>query len=211
MDLEDLIALGYTGILQARLTFDAGKGYGWKQHAYWRTYGSMVDGARQWSHYSHCRTLFRRDQRRAISVDSTCAAVSGSGMAPEQGPQPSTISIEMLPDPNSVHEELGLAEKDMIRRIGWLATYLPMEQRVILELHYHFEMTMAEIGELFGHSKSWVSRKHSSAISELRRLVENPGAFMSIPRVQCKADEPPHSSLSNRNFFPWPTQSSNQS
>ena len=173
MDLDDLIALGYIGILQSRKTYDVSKGFTWKQHAYWRTYGAMVDGARQWSHHSHCRTLVKRDQRRSNSNDSV-------GIIMNMVPFPGDDNELGLGD-STVYEgnrtfilqDQFVIEQDLVRKIAWIATKLPLEERVILELYYHFEMSMKDIGSLFGHTKSWVSRKHARAVDALQQALSS--------------------------------------
>jgi len=168
LELTDLIALGYIGILQSQESFDGTKGYGWKQHAYWRTYGAMVDGARQWSHQSHCRTLVKRDVRRGKTNGVQFSSVSSSSFTPDEDGIAHLQTMSELPCGMSCHQERDVIQRDLVRKIGWLATSLPMDQRVIIELYYHFEMSMKEIGVLLGHTKSWVSRKHKTAVSTLQ-------------------------------------------
>jgi len=173
LEMTDLVALGYIGILQSKKTFDGTRGYGWRQHAYWRTYGAMVDGARQWSHQSHCRTLVKRDVRRGKTNAIPFSSSSSPGFTPdgEAVVHSSTLSGFLCGRPSLQEKEV--IQRDLVRKIGWLATSLPMEQRVILELYYHFEMSMKEIGIILGHTKSWVSRKHKTAVSSLQQAFSN--------------------------------------
>ena len=131
----------------------------------------MVDGARQWSHHSHCRTLVKRDQRRSTPDDSVGLIMSAIPLSADDNESALEQSAVYDGSRTSVLQEQFVIEQDLVRKIAWIATKLPLEERVILELYYHFEMSMKDIGSLFGHTKSWVSRKHARAVVALQQAI----------------------------------------
>ena len=49
---------------------------------------------------------------------------------------------------------------------------LSPQERQLLEMYYYKEMSMQEVGEILGLSKSWTSRLHARVIEKLHRLLE---------------------------------------
>lgn len=172
MDLEDLMSLGMSGLLEAKGSFNPLHGSTFRQFTYLRTFGAMVDGARKWSGKSHASTLMKRDERKGSGGRKR--PVSGTFRVQSLSEKPKEDRGEdrvpfPLQDPGL---EARIEQRDLLRRIGKLSTHLPLEERVVLELYYGGSMDMASIGSLLERSKSWVSRKHNHAISSLRTAFE---------------------------------------
>jgi RNA polymerase sigma factor for flagellar operon FliA len=47
------------------------------------------------------------------------------------------------------------------------------QERQLLEMYYYKEMSLQEVGEKLGLSKSWTSRLHARVIEKLHRLLED--------------------------------------
>lgn len=173
LELSDLISWGYVGLLEARKSQGASGFSCWRKVAYWRTYGAMMDGARRWSQESHGKTLTCRDRRRAvargegdISLKSSSKSYSFQRIEEEETPCNSLVENHGW----SLSQQID--EKSLHGVIGKLSLTLPVEERVVLELLYVFEMGTREVAELMGRSKSWVSRQHHRSIKTLRKRLD---------------------------------------
>jgi RNA polymerase sigma factor (sigma-70 family) len=77
------------------------------------------------------------------------------------------IQIEdtkMLPE-----EALGLEQaRALVRKT---IAKLSDQERQLLEMYYYRDMSLQEVGEQLGLSKSWTSRLHSLVIDKLHRML----------------------------------------
>ena len=173
LELSDLISWGYVGLLEARKSQGDSDFSCWRKVAYWRTYGAMMDGARRWSHESHGKTLVCRDRRRAVAQREGAASLNPSSEGYSfQRIEEEEISANPPVENHGWRLSEQIDEKSLHGVIGTLALALPVEERVVLELLYAFEMGTREVAELMGRSKSWVSRKHHGAVRTLRKRLD---------------------------------------
>jgi RNA polymerase sigma factor for flagellar operon FliA len=47
------------------------------------------------------------------------------------------------------------------------------QERKLMEMYYYREMSLQEVGEQLGLSKSWTSRLHGRVIDKLRRILDD--------------------------------------
>ncbi len=50
---------------------------------------------------------------------------------------------------------------------------LPEAERKLITLYYFKEMSLQEVGNELGLSKSWTSRRHAQAIEKLSRILQD--------------------------------------
>ena len=86
-------------------------------------------------------------------------------------------SQELSPEEDTV-------QKRREARLHHAYRLLSQEDRVLLELYYHFEHSMSEIGEILGCSKGWVSRRHSAILDRLRTGMEPESGRSNAPGRQ---------------------------
>lgn len=78
-----------------------------------------------------------------------------------------TLKDEVNKDPE---QALQLDEaRSLVRRT--LRT-LPEQERQVLEMYYYKDMSMQQVGDALGLSKSWTSRLHARVIDKLHRMLE---------------------------------------
>ena len=181
VSVDDLIALGYIGFLQATESQSTGKFSEWRRWAYRRTYGAMVDGLRRWSEHGHCVSLQRRDERKGKTPNGWTLRLQSQPPESdgEEGDREARFgsSQELSPEEDTV-------QKRREARLHHAYRLLSQEDRVLLELYYHFEHSMSEIGEILGCSKGWVSRRHSAILDRLRTGMEPESGRSNAPGRQ---------------------------
>lgn len=226
IELEELIAAGTLGLVDAAARFDGGKQVQFKSYAQIRIRGAMVDSLREydWSP----RTLRRQGRDveqavRALAAKGVRSPTDGE-IAAELGMKISTYQ-ELLQNLKGLeigslnverNEESGEQEIDYVagapsedplfrclqgemhEQLMAAIDSLPEKERLVLTLYYHEELTMREISQVLGVVGSRVSQMHSSAVLRLRAALV-PGK----PQNANRTDERKPSS-SKREGSPFP-------
>ncbi|MDR2641611.1 MAG: sigma-70 family RNA polymerase sigma factor [Planctomycetaceae bacterium] len=166
VELDDLIAYGTFGLMDAIRTFDLNRKYKFESFCKQRIYGSIIDAIRKldWVPRS-VRAKQKKNQLeneipRIISLDAETYNESGE----------SSILSETVRD-NKVNKPEG-----KIIRIAWLQevlTGLNQTERLIIILYYYDKKIMKEIGEVLNLSESRVSQLHKDIIERLKE-TKNP-------------------------------------
>lgn len=169
-DLDDLMAFGYGGLLEARRRFDATRGVRFQTFAYHRVRGAILDGVRKMAYLP--RRAHERVRQEAeveptaapapVALDRVFARVS-AGLT-TAGPLQGSYA-ERSP------EDAFLADENVACLLKALRA-LPERQRVIVRGYYFEGRTLDAIGRDLGLSKSWTSRIHTDALARLRRALE---------------------------------------
>ncbi len=141
IDMDELIALGNAGLVEAAQRFDVAGGASFRTFAWYRVYGEMMDAIR--------RLLpFGRKPLRASAI-----ALDHELETP-------------VPDPGG---DLDLARFSIDLRAA--LALLPESERQLLQKHYWEDKDLLSAGAELGRSKSWASRSHAKAITHLRAEV----------------------------------------
>lgn len=191
-DLEDLVAAGFEGLLEARKRFDPARGVAFKSFAYYRVRGAVIDAVRQ-NAYLPRRAYARLKAAEALDVEGEQASeqhaaaqaagtVTGDAehslraidgilgrIAAAYCTAAGSESDDPPPSDNPEHALLARERQDRLRRA--LAA-LPEPERALLQGHYLQDRRFDEIAKDLGLSKSWASRLHSRALDRLRELLE---------------------------------------
>ncbi len=188
-DLEDLVAYGMQGLLEAQQRFEPERGVRFVHFAYYRIRGAILDGVRQMAYLPRrahvlrraAETLDRAAEEQAIArartpearssaadtlaaVDDilakTCAAyVIGAVGQDEERDQPTTPEEETLSAEARV-------------RVRHALDVLEERERALVEGYYLDGRTLDEIGQELGITKSWASRICSRALVKMRGVLE---------------------------------------
>lgn len=166
--LDDLIAFGFGGLLEAERRFDPARGVRFQAFAYYRVRGAMLDGVRQMATFP--RRFHERMKAETPSeitaaptpIDRTFARISASltSASPLQG-----RFAEQSP-------EAALLQGESVERLLRALAELPERERFLVRGHYFEGRSFEELGEALGISKSWASRLHRQALRTLRHAVE---------------------------------------
>jgi RNA polymerase sigma factor for flagellar operon FliA len=188
VDLDDLIAYGFRGLVEARDRFDPSRGVLFTTFAHYRIRGAILDGVRQMAYLPRKA----HEQRRAAeALDRMAEAVAlDRGANPDERAELAgaldaideiltktsaafvIAALGQSPDdaPPGAEEELSVAQTRA--RVRAALEHLPARERALIEGHYFEDRTLEEIGESMGISKSWASRLHSRALGILAAALE---------------------------------------
>jgi len=163
-DLEDLVAFGFGGLLEAQSRFDPGRGVRFQTFAYYRVRGAMLDGVRQMADLPR-----RAHERFQASAEVTPTAVpTGLDQAfTRMSASLSTASVLQGSFGNESPEAVLLKNESVSRLLQALPRLSP-RQRVLVRGFYFEGRSIDAMAQELGISKSWASRIHRSALEELR-------------------------------------------
>jgi RNA polymerase sigma factor for flagellar operon FliA len=178
-DLEDLVAFGFQGLLEARARFDADRGVRFDSFAYYRIRGAVLDGVRAMAY------LPRRAHARVKAAEAADAvaeevgerraahpvAVDAAGELSEAVARIATGWVLATVGHGDVDEttpEVTAQRRSESARLRAAVARLPERERKLIEGHYFDERRFDHVAEELGVSKSWGSRLHGKALSRLR-------------------------------------------
>jgi RNA polymerase sigma factor for flagellar operon FliA len=194
IDYEDLVEYGIVGLLEATERYDPSFGANFMTFAYYRIRGAIYDGLRGMGWMSRSEYAKARFEERANEYLAEISTAKETGAEAPENPFEHAVQdlaaavqglaavyittidgaegMQVKDDQHAVADEkLGLEQARYLVRetIKKLAT----EERQLLELYYYKELSLEEVGENLGLSKSWTSRLHARVIDKLRRLLED--------------------------------------
>jgi RNA polymerase sigma factor FliA len=187
LDMDDLVAYGCKGLVEAAGRFDARMGASFTTFAYYRIRGAMLDGMRSMSWYSRSDLAhFRAEERAHEYLQNLAERPAGQGGdAAETLDEIAEIlggvaavhitsleaaahaTDERLPPPDQQLEAISMqsrARKAMEK--------LPERERRMVQLYYFEGRQIDEVSREMGLSKSWGSRLHTRAVNRLRQILE---------------------------------------
>jgi RNA polymerase sigma factor for flagellar operon FliA len=184
--VEDLVAFGFQGLLEARQRFDASKGVAFKSFAHYRVRGAILDGVRSMARLP--RRAYAR-LRAAEALDQMAESNAENQGAAKHVPTPEAnlrsidsilgrvaaaytvaVSAEDAALGAGSPEEALLHEERLTRMRSALQT-LPERERHIIEGHYFHDKRFDVLSAEIGISKSWGSRVHAHALDLLRQAL----------------------------------------
>jgi len=199
--LEDLCAIGVTGVLQAVERFDSRRGVTFITFAYYRIRGAILDSLRREASRNPTVTVRERAtgpistsaylalplDRRAHNdngrADHRAHNDNGRAVAAEP-PQETTVFLSDLPavqlramdvglgtDERGVDPEGELDRKRLADRLLAAMAALPERERQVVELYYFGDHSFESIGEKLGMCKPWAFRLHARAVLRLRKAL----------------------------------------
>lgn len=191
-DLDDLVAAGFEGLLEARRRFDPARGVAFKSFAYYRVRGAVIDAVRQ-NAYLPRRAYARMKAAEALDLEGEQAveqrAAAEAGGAPARDAESSLRAIDGIlgriaaayctaagsesdSPPESPTPEHALLDRERHDRLRRALDALPEPERTLLRGHYLQDRRFDEIAKELGLSKSWASRLHTRALDRMRELLE---------------------------------------
>lgn len=192
IDFEDLVEYGMIGLLEAADRYDPQYGANFMTFAYYRIRGAIYDGLRGMGWMSRSEYAKARYEERAneylqqvshaieageevpdnpfeTAIQDLASAVQGLAavyITTLDGTEGLQVADEITP---GAEENLGLEQaRNLVRET---IKKLSDQERQLLELYYYKEMSLQEVGEQLGLSKSWTSRLHARVIDKLHRML----------------------------------------
>jgi RNA polymerase sigma factor FliA len=177
IERQDVWAAAEYGLVQAANAYDASKGVAFTTFAYYRIRGAVFDLLRQ----TIKDTRFE-EAANEYMADYSAGASAGAPSYEEMKNLASGIvasyflSLEKLssepPDPSADAPLDTLLRQEQQQGIREAMKTLPEKNRQVLEAYYFEDLTLEEIGNRLGLSKSWVSRMHAKGLELLRPAAE---------------------------------------
>lgn len=193
IEIDDLVAYGNIGLVEAAGRFDPGGGARFSSYAYYRIQGSIYDGLRKFgwlnrTEYAHVRaergaseyltyesdrhSAVLEDDKRSLNeqVESSADVIANlvtvfvTSLEGVEGFEPSHEGGRAIHDQVEKRQMMGI-----VREV--LDEMSEADRNIILGFYFQ-DRSLKEIGEEMGISKSWMSRKHGQAIGRLRELLE---------------------------------------
>jgi RNA polymerase sigma factor for flagellar operon FliA len=160
--LDELIALGNFGLVEAAERFNPQYGVKFSTFAWPRVRGAIVDGLRSTGPY-------RRGEVAAFR-----AAVANDVLAPT----PASVVLQAS-EPAEVPVPRAEEEIDLRRQLPRLARaleQLPERERAVAHLHYFEGLQLSDVAARLDLSRSYVTRLHQRALQLLQDDVATPVA-----------------------------------
>ncbi|MFZ5469603.1 MAG: sigma-70 family RNA polymerase sigma factor [Myxococcota bacterium] len=190
LELDELMAYGQMGLLEAAERFDAKVGANFLTFAHYRIKGAIYDGLRKMG-------ILRGSDARAVYVGERASAYLGNLSDREQGGGNwrGSVDDDVRDISNAVTglamvfatsmdamDGLHLADDQMPadqrleleqlkKRVRAAIDRLPEKERNLLTGYYFQAKTLEEAGAAIGQSKSWASRLHARAIEQLKKML----------------------------------------
>lgn len=187
IEIDDLVGYGMTGLLEAAERFDPNHGANFSTFGYYRIRGAIYDGLRSMGWLSRSEYQKTRAGERANSLMEAHATRDASltrdnrstsdhvDDLANQVSQLVTIFVTSLDaltetdfeDTNARKQDALLEEKQSKKVLHTAIAALPPEDKELLRLYYFEDLSLEEVGNRIGLSKSWTCRRHSQVIQKL--------------------------------------------
>jgi RNA polymerase sigma factor FliA len=197
LDLDELVAFGSRGLVEAAERFDPARGASFTTFAYYRIRGAIFDGLRQmgwlsrseYGRFSAATNEYLGNQsERQSSAAPAAASSSTEETVNELGRalgDVATIFITSLsasyqedpPDIDTPDASARLESCEAQAAVHEAIARLPEKERRLLEGYYFQNLTLEDAGRALGLSKSWASRLHARAISLLSQSMSQFGTI----------------------------------
>ncbi len=199
VELQELIALGDLGLVEASSRFDPEAGASFSTFAWYRVQGSIIDGIRRSTNLPRrvwaqlCALRAAAEVLEAKGRQEAAARAAGAAPATDtearlrqvrdaiaQVRTVYTVSLATMrerdePADPSARADASLEREALRRSVMAAIDELPERERALLHKHYTEGKTLLDAGAELGISKSWASRMHAAAVEKLRARLGGGG------------------------------------
>jgi RNA polymerase sigma factor for flagellar operon FliA len=199
IEFDDLVAYGMTGLLEAAERYDPKMGANFMTFSYYRVRGAIYDGLRGMGWVNRTEYQKIRFEERATAYLENMASREVVGGTGNTGADPNTKSVEdnieelaaqvsqlvtiyvtsleamedlQVEDKERMPLDERFADVEMKGHVRAAMQRLPESDREIIQMYYFKELSLQEVGNRLGLSKSWTSRRHAQAIERLTKLLQ---------------------------------------
>ncbi len=197
VDRRDIQGWAELGLVEAANSFDSSRGVRFTTFAHYRIKGAIYDGLRKmgWytkSHYQRMRfEIAANEYLKDVSSEPNRPASAEAQLQELKDVTANLIasyvlSLEAMPE-EPVQEGTTSAEETVVQNqqtanLQRCLSRLPKTNRKVLEYCYFEDLTLEQVGQRLGLSKSWVCRLHAKSLEMLRKeLVQISGESSSQP------------------------------
>ena len=188
VELDDLVAYGQIGLLEAIAAFDAARSRKFTTYAWHRIRGAMLDGLGKMTWFDRAAFEGRQYERKSSDTAATATSPMGQGGAAETvTPAAATtekssarrpvrndlenvavMSREADAGEASLHLELVMFLRDLL-------SALPEKESALLRGTFFEGRTLTEAARRVGISTAWASRLQTRTLADLRIALERRG------------------------------------
>lgn len=181
IELDDLIAYGMTGLLEAGERFDAKQGANFTTFSYYRIRGAIYDGLRGmgWVSRNEYQKIRFGEQANAYLENASSSKTEDLEDLAGQVSNLVTIFVTSLEglekqdfeDTKIQAQDDRLLELELKTNLQKAMQRLPKPDLELIKLYYFQNLSLEEVGQKIGLSKSWTCRKHAQVIEKLGELM----------------------------------------
>lgn len=185
-EMEDLVAYGQLGLVEASERFDPSRGNNFSTFAHYRIRGAIYDGLREMGTITRSRV--HRFAAAANDVLMTEVDDSAAGGVPAVDDEIKTVENlidALIPiyflslddgETREIKDETAFTSadfetRDLLERIRGIIDELEPEESELLRKLYFKSMPAKDLAAEMGVTKSWVSRLHARAVRHLQAAL----------------------------------------
>lgn len=184
VEIDDLIAYGQIGLLEAITAFDAERGRKFTTYAWHRIRGAILDGLGTMSWFNRAKFERSEYEQPVAPAPATAgaAAAAPSAASPTatpaaaRGRRPTRSGLEDVPvmsrEPDAGDDVL---KREMIAFMRDLVGALPEKEAGLLRGVFFEGRTLTEAARRVGISTAWASRLQTRTLADLRVALERNG------------------------------------
>jgi len=177
--MEELVALGECGLVEAAARFDGSRGASFATFAWYRVRGAILDGMRRqaplprrvWRRLAELRVaneVTPESSPRKLEIESEISAIR-------------TMYVRSLDECEAPPADDGSAAEQidadrMATKLAEAIDKLPANERDLVRKHYWEDKDLGEAGADLGISRSWSCRLHARAIQRIRTFLDRTAA-----------------------------------
>lgn len=188
IEIDELIAYGQVGLIEAANKFDPDRGFRFTTFAYYRIRGAIFDGLSEMSwfkardfHRGRYETLagdLLESEAEQADEDATYSALQNADWMTGVSTRLAVVSLMSGSAEGNEADRVEASEdapshdlevSELIQALRQSVKGLPEQQRDLIELAYFQGLTLKQAGEKLGISKSWASRVHEKALNALSK------------------------------------------
>jgi RNA polymerase sigma factor for flagellar operon FliA len=193
IEFDDLVEYGMVGLLEAASRYDPRFGANFMTFSYYRVRGAIYDGLRNMGWVSRNEYAKFRFEERANAflgnvADRQAGSVGDDNKTAEDEVNELAETVQnlvtifvtslegmeglQLEDHEALPIDIKVGEVQMTAYVREALSRLPDQERKLLTMYYYKEMSLQEVGDTLGLSKSWTSRLHAKAVEKLSRILQ---------------------------------------
>lgn len=195
-EMEDLVAYGQLGLLEAGERFDATRGNSFSTFAFYRVRGAIYDGLREMGVITRSRSSssanFAAHANDVLTTEVEDAPPNSNSVDDEIKTVENLIDT-LLPiyflsidadDAKEVEDKKAFTSadfetRDILERIRKILDEIEPDEADLLRKLYFKNTLMKDLAIEMGVTKSWVSRLHARAIRHLQAALRERGILKS--------------------------------
>ena len=185
VQLDDLIAYGQIGLIEAIQSFDSSRNVRFTTFAWYRVRGAILDGMRQMSwfneqSYEDGKYESEEASNKSVGLETKklrrkkrigqSAAQETSSIRGHVG----TVSMSEVPSHDRSGEEVCL-HRELLSFLRDLVGVLPEREASLIKGTFFEGRTLTEAAKRIGISTAWASRLQARTLADLRVILEQNG------------------------------------